>query len=105
MQADGKVTGSTFVPTLVAAANTSCSGYASGSVAKTAQGSLLSCQNDVWKAAINDMGMFGGGFTTGRYGCWMGNPLTGRTCSCPEGYVNRRVFERHDSYFDICFRI
>jgi len=104
LSAGGTVKGNTLVPTLVVAPNSFCTGYETGSVAKTSTGKLLSCQSGVWKEASS--GDFGGAYrfthpydpikwykiknndclpARQRQDNQFLNPVTG-TCSCPPGY-------------------
>ena len=46
--ATGGVSGSALTPNLVVSANSPCSGYASGAIAKDANGMTLSCQSGSW---------------------------------------------------------
>jgi len=43
---------------MTVSANSSCAGLAPGSVAKTSDGALLSCQGGTWKSAMGGQGCY-----------------------------------------------
>jgi len=57
IQAGENIEGRVLSPTLVAQKNASCQGQLAGSIARTNQGSLLSCQSGVWLPAAQSGGL------------------------------------------------